>query len=123
MDQTYTLVSDFRDFNEGDTFTKLENGTWRGTNILEGVNETLDTLLEVGGYLEEVEVEETLAVTNQPQTGDMYFYITGAGTIKEKEWTGSSFDLGCQRFMGVFDSREDAEARFSEVFNLLGDNA
>ena len=116
--QTFKLIRAFRDWAIDTIFTRSEDGLWSSDGEFESVSSHVcDTLLDVGGYFEDI-----TPVVFTPTLGSMFYYITGAGEIKSKEWTNSTFCNDCKNFMGVFSTTEEAETRLSEVRDLLEDN-
>lgn len=112
--QSYELTQAFREWEVGMRFKKHDDGDWSSVGEIEKQpSHTLDTLLDVGGYLEEMEDNFT------PSNGGTFFHITGAGEVKSREWTGSAFCTNCQNFMGVFETHEDAMTRLEEIRSLI----
>lgn len=105
--QTFRLIRAFRDFNIGDTFTKDTDGEWRmfvSVDEDEEVSDSVcDTLLDVGGYFEDITPTEFT-----PTMGHNFYFITGAGEVKRKEWTNSDWCQAQRNFLGIFETEEDA---------------
>ena len=111
--QTFTLIRAFRDWEIGTEFTKDTFNVWTadGSDVSGSI---CDTLLEVGGYF-----EETTPTEFTPTSGQTFFFITGAGEIKSKEWTNSDWCNAQRSFLGVFATRELAEERRNQVSESL----
>jgi hypothetical protein len=119
--QTYTLIRDFRDFEIGDTFKKFESGQWQlvlddGTESVVS-NSVMDTLLDVGGYLEDITPTEWT-----PVVGSTVYVITGAGEVKSKEFSNSDWFRLQKEFMGYFATREEALQRVEFIRGFLTTN-
>lgn len=115
--QTFTLIRAFRDFEIGTQFTRDEDNGWN--EIVDGdefevSSSVMETLLDVGGYL-----EETTPVVWTPAVGSTVYVVTGAGEIKAKEFTNSDWFRLQNEFMGYFATREEAINRVSEVREML----
>lgn len=104
----FKLIDNFRDFFIGQVFTLYDNGQVgyiKDNGEEDHFNSDIfKTLLDVGGYLEEV-------TTNRwtPTNGENFYYITGSGEIKQKTWTGSDWCIGCRDTFGVFSTITKAQ--------------
>lgn len=113
--QNYQLVRDFREWISGLIFVKHPDGEWScGGEFEKQPSNVLDTLMDVGGYLSFLEETEFT-----PEVGDTFYYITGAAEIKAKEWTNSDWCHSVRDFMGIFETREEAQLRLAEIENSL----
>ena len=115
---SFRLLRAFRGANEGEVFIKsgLEEDTdvyesEEGNELSESV---VNTLIEVGGYIEEIASREFT-----PTMGQNVFFITGSGEIKNKAWTNSDWCNAQKDFLGVFATQELAEERLAEIADLL----
>lgn len=110
---SFTLLRAFRGANVGEVFTRDEEGDYQSDSgmLSESV---VNTLIEVGGYIEEIAPREFT-----PTMGQNVFFITGSGEIKNKAWTNSDWCNAQKDFLGVFSTREQAEERVLEIGDLL----
>lgn len=114
--QTFRLIQSFRDWTVGTIFNK-EDGRWSSEGEFENVSSHVcDTLLDVGGYFEDI-----TPVEFRPTIGQQVFVITGAGEVKSKEFTDSEWFRLQKNFMGYFATREEAVARVELIRDTLND--
>lgn len=116
--QTFRLIRAFRDFEIGTQFTRDEDGVWIW-NISEDEDEdvsntVMETLLDVGGYLEDITPTEWIPVLHS-----QVFVVTGAGEVKQKEFTDSDWFRLQKNFLGYFATRDEALNRVQEITELL----
>jgi hypothetical protein len=112
--QTFRLIQAFRDWEVGMLFTK-ENGLWSSDEEFENVSSHVcDTLLDVGGYFEDI-----TPVVWTPTVGQQVYVVTGAGEVKQKEFTNSDWFRLQKNFMGYYATRQEALDRVHEVVELL----
>ena len=112
--QTFRLIRAFRDWSVGTLFNK-EDGRWSSEGEFEDVSSHVcDTLLDVGGYFEDITPIEWT-----PSVGQQVFVITGAGEVKSKEFTNSDWFRLQKAFMGYYATREEAENYVDFVRNEL----
>jgi hypothetical protein len=112
--QTFRLIRAFRDWTVGTIFNK-EDGRWSSEGEFEDVSSHVcDTLLDVGGYFEDV-----TPVVWTPSVGQQVFLVTGAGEVKSKEFSNSDWFRLQNDFMGYFATREEAINRVLEVREML----
>lgn len=115
--QTFRLMRAFRDWTVGTLFNK-EDGRWSSEGEFENVSSHVcDTLLDVGGYFEDITPVEWI-----PSVGQQVFVITGAGEVKTKEFTNSDWFTLQKSFMGYFATREEANTRVQLIRSLIDEN-
>lgn len=118
MELTFRLIQAFRDWTIGTQFTRDEDGEWH-MNINEDEDEdvsssTCETLLDVGGYFEDI-----TPVVWTPILHSQVFVVTGAGEVKQKEFTDSDWFRLQKNFLGYFATREEALDRVQEITELI----
>lgn len=112
--QTFRLIQAFRDWEVGMLFTK-DNGLWSSEGEFNDVSSHVcDTLLDVGGYFEDITPLEFT-----PTVGQQVYVVTGAGEVKGKEFTNSDWFRLQKNFMGYFATRQEAEDHVNEINELL----
>lgn len=128
--QNFILTQAFRGWEEGTQFTRDADGEWRliisDEEDEEVSDEVMETLLDANEYLEEVipvtpePVEEVGPVpTSHFNTGDTFFYISGAGEVKSKSWTDSVWCRNCANFLGAYRTQAEAEDRANVYGRLI----
>lgn len=115
--QTFRLIRAFRDYVVGEIFTTDEDGAWFDEHDDEVSRSIFETLLDVGGYLEDITPVSPVVWT--PSVGDTVFVITGAGEVKSKEFTNSDWFRLQKNFMGYYATRDEAENFVTFVRNFL----
>lgn len=107
----------FRDLEIGTVFHRDNDGEVRiiiNEDEDEDFSESVfQTLLDVGGYLEETTPEVETEWT--PSVGDTVYVITGAGEVKPKEFTGSAWFRLQSNFLGYYQTRDEAVSRVSSI--------
>ena len=68
--------------------------------------------LETAGWVEE-------AKSWEPKNGEGYYFIENHGSIEKDIWQCSFLDTRHRSFLGVFPTREAAEARLKEIKDKL----
>lgn len=116
--QTFRLIRAFRDFEIGTQFTRNEDSEWVmivNEDEDEDVSDSvMETLLDVDGYLEDVTPTEWTPVLHS-----QVFVVTGAGEVKQKEFTDSDWFRLQKNFLGYFATRQEAEDRVNEINEIL----
>lgn len=117
--QTFRLIRAFRDFEIGDVFSRDEDESWYDGDSEDISSQIMETLLDVGGYLEDTTPVE---VVWTPVLHSQVFVVTGAGEVKSKEFTDSDWFRLQKNFMGYFATRREAEDRIEYIRNLISDD-
>lgn len=112
--QTFRLIQAFRDWEIGDIFNKDTDGSWYDGDREDVSSHICDTLLDVGGYFEDI-----TPVVWTPTVGQQVYVVTGAGEVKGKEFTNSDWFRLQKSFMGYFATRQEAEDRVNEINELI----
>lgn len=116
--QTFRLIRAFRDFEIGTVFNRDANSNW-SISTDDGEedeisNSVMETLLDVGGYLEDITPTEWTPVLHS-----QVFVVTGAGEVKQKEFTDSDWFRLQKNFLGYFSTRQEAQDRVNEINEIL----
>lgn len=118
--QTFRLIQAFRDLAIGTNFRRDEDGdvfiTDEDGDIVDYSSSVFQTLLDVGGYL-----EETTPVVWTPSVGDTVYVITGAGEVKPKEFTDSAWFRLQKNFLGYYQTRDEAQRRVELIRSAVED--
>jgi len=117
--QKFKLVRDFREWEVGEVFKKVGDLWSYGTEFINKKSHTLDTLLEISKEGDAVYLVEVTRFT--PVMGEMFYYITGAGEIKEKEWTGTDWCKSCRDTFGVFQDVQSAMVVLGKLKAVIED--
>lgn len=115
--QTFRLIQNFRDWEIGDIFNKDTDGSWYDGDREDVSSHICDTLLDVGGYFEDITPVAPVEWT--PIIGSTIYVITGAGEVKPKEFTDSEWFRLQKNFMGYFATREEAVERVELIREMM----
>lgn len=111
----YKLIKQFKTIPVGEVFKHNDIvDVWQSEGNYQLLNNTFETLLDTGLFFE--------VINEGFQNGDTFYYITGAGEIKSKEWTGSEWCLNCQDFLGAFKTEEEALEKKNTLLALMNYN-
>lgn len=56
----------------------------------------------------------------EPEISERYYYIDDSGEVEYGLWDAFSIDQGRRDFLGVYRTKEEAQARLEEIKRLLG---